>query len=87
MEHLFHKDKGETETIMNTAEIADFKNEYLKDTEHNGAYLLDDGAVAYGGEQVFIGPDDKVFKDLDSLGQHLVEYHGYDTFVLPIVKE
>jgi hypothetical protein len=87
MEHLFHKDKGETETIMNAAEVADFKNKYLKDTENNGAYRLDDGAVAYGGAQVYIGPDDKVFKDLDSLGQYLIEYHGYDTFVLPIVKK
>lgn len=87
MDHLFNKETGITETIMNAAEIADFKNEYLKDTEHNGAYLLDDGAVAYGGEEVYIGPDDKYFKDLESLGQYLVEYHGYDTFVLPIVKE
>lgn len=87
MEHLFHKDKGETETIMNAAEVEEFKNKYLVDTELNGAYRLDDGSVAYGGAQVFIGPDDKVFKDLDSLGRYLIEYHGYDTFVLPIIKE
>lgn len=87
MNYILNKETGETEAIMNATEIADFKNKYLVDTELNGAYRLDDGAVAYGGAQVFIGPDDKVFKDLDSLGRYLIEYHGYDTFVLPIIKE
>lgn len=87
MDHLFNKVTGVTETIMNAAEIADYQNEYLKDTEYNGAYQLDDGNIAYGGETVYVGPDDKCFKDLESLGQYLVEYHGYDTFVLPIVKK
>lgn len=74
------------EEIMDKEEKETFINEYLadKDTE---AFLLDDGNIAYAGESVIAGIDDKYFKDKESYGQYLVEYYGCNIFKLPHLRK
>lgn len=75
------------ELIMSADEEEKFINEYLEDPETE-AYRLDgEDEIAYGGDIVLAGPDDKFFKDEDSLGRYLVQYCGFEIFKLPHIKK
>lgn len=74
------------ELIMNADEIETFEAKYLVD-KGTQAYQLDDGSIAYAGERIIAGINDKFFKDEESYGKYLVDYFGDNVFQLPYLKE
>lgn len=74
------------EEIMDKEEKENFINEYLADKETE-AFRLDDGNIAYAGEYVIAGINDKYFKDEESYGQYLVEYYGLNIIKLPHLRK
>lgn len=74
------------ELIMNDTERDHFENKYLVDKDTQ-AYRLDDDSIAYAGECVIAGINDKFFKDAESYGKYLVDYFGNNIFQLPHIRE
>ena len=74
------------EEILDKDDKEKFINEYLEDKDTE-AYKLDDGNVAYGGDVVIAGINDKYFKSLEEYGEYLVEYHGYNILKLPHIRK
>lgn len=74
------------EEIMDKDEKEEFINEYLADKETE-AYCLDDGCIAYAGEEVIAGVQGKYFKNLEEYGAYLAEYHGYNILKLPHIRK
>lgn len=74
------------EEIMDKDEKEEFINEYLADKDTQ-CYCLDDGCLAYAGDEVIAGINEKYFKDREEYGKYLVEHHGYNVFRLPHLKE
>lgn len=74
------------EEIFDKDEKEEFINEYLADPDTQ-AYQLDDGSIAYAGEEVIAGINGKYFKSEEEYGQYLVEYHGYNILYLPHLRK
>jgi len=75
------------ELIMDSDEKASFINEYLADPDTE-AYRLDgEDEIAYGGEIVIAGINNKFFKDEDSYAKYLMETEGYEIFKLPHIHK
>ena len=74
------------QVIMDREDEENFINKYLADPDSQ-CYQLDDGSLAYAGDKVYAGINGKFFKDLESYGLYLAEYHGYETFKLPNIRK
>lgn len=85
MEYL-NKKINISETLLDKEETEKFINEYLEDKDTE-AYRLDDGSIAYGGDIVIAGINDKYFKDEDAYGQYLTDYMGFSIFKLPHIRK
>lgn len=74
------------EEILDKDDKERFINEYLEDKETQ-AYRLDDGNIAYAGEVVIAGINDKYFKSLEEYGEYLADYYGYNILKLPHIRK
>lgn len=74
------------EEIMDKDERENFINEYLADPETQ-CYQLDDGTLAYAGDEVIAGINGRYFKSKEEYGAYLVEYYGYNILYLPHLRK